>query len=224
MGEIRRLAHSSVLLKSNGDRIYIDPYRPDPLPEKVKKFYEKPEKADLLLITHSHHDHCDPNTFKEVIRENTRIVAPKNCAEKIEHSFVSLRPEETSSFDDIKIEATHAYNIKRKRDSGEPFHPKGEGVGYLITIDNKTIYHPGDTESIPEMEDIEEVDIAFLPIDGTYTMDIEEAIEAAKTIGPHIAIPFHERDADPKKFKRKLEGESEIEVKILEEGGKYQLD
>jgi len=224
MVEIRRLIHSSVLVKGEEKKIYIDPYRPDPLPEGIKEFYEEPDKADLLLITHGHHDHCDPDTFKKMMRGNTKIVAPENCAKKMEHPCFNLQPEGSSSFDGVKIQATQAYNLKRKRDSGEPFHTKGEGVGYLITISNKTIYHPGDTENIPEMEEIEGVDIAFLPIDGTYTMDIEEAVEAAKTIGPQIAIPFHERDADPEKFKRKLESESEIKAKILGEGENYRFD
>ncbi len=218
MGEIRRLAHSSVLFKADGKNIYIDPYRPDELSEEVKDFYESPVKADLLLITHPHHDHCDPTTFQDMLTEKTKIVAPDSCEEKIEENLTSIRPVENLTFDGIKIEATHAYNLKRKRDSGEPFHPKGEGVGYLITNEGKTIYHPGDTEKIPEMENIEGVDIAFLPIDGTYTMDIDEAVEAAKLIEPEMVIPFHERDADPGEFKRKLESESEIKVKVLSEG------
>jgi len=218
MGEIRRLAHSSVLLKGGGKNIYIDPYRPDELSEEVKKFYEDPVEADLLLITHPHHDHCDPKTFQKMLTEKTKIVAPPSCDEKIEENFNSLKPGENSTFDGVEIEATHAYNLKRKRDSGEPFHPKGEGVGYLITMDRKNIYHPGDTENVPEMKRIENVNTAFLPIDGTYTMDIDEAVEAAKAIGPESVIPFHERDADPKKFKRKLESESGIKVKVLNEG------
>jgi len=223
MGEIRRLAHSSVLLKADGNNIYIDPYRPDELSEVVKEFYENPLKGDLLLITHPHHDHCDPKTFKEMLTKKTEIVAPDSCGEKIEENLTSLQPGEKSTFDGIEIEATYAYNLKRKRDTGEPFHPKGEGVGYLITIDEKTIYHPGDTENIPEMRNVENVNIAFLPIDGTYTMDIDEAIEAAKAIGPEMVIPFHERDADPEEFKRKLESESEIKVKVLSEGEALQF-
>ncbi|MEF8835434.1 MAG: MBL fold metallo-hydrolase [Candidatus Thermoplasmatota archaeon] len=218
MSEIKRLAHSSVLIRSGEKNIYIDPYRPGSLPRGLEKFYEEPEKADILLITHPHHDHCDPETFEKMLSEKTTVIASEDCTEKIDHDFTSLQPGDSSTFDGIDIEATHAYNIKRKRDSGEPFHPKGEGVGYIITIDGKTIYHPGDTENIPEMEDIEGVDIAFLPIDGTYTMDIEEAVNAAKAIAPNIVIPFHERDADPENFKRKVESESEIEVKTVDEG------
>lgn len=218
MSEIRRLAHSSVLLKGDEKNIYIDPYRPDSLSEKISKLYEEPEKADLLLITHPHHDHCDPTTFQRLLSEKTKIIAPDSCEKKIDDDFISLQPAQTFSYDSVKIEATHAYNMKRKRDSGEPFHPKGEGVGYLVTVHDKTIYHPGDTENIPEMADIENVDIAFLPIDGTYTMDIDEAVEAAIVIGPKQVIPFHERDAEPENFKKRLESKSEIKVNIVKEG------
>lgn len=223
MNEIKRLAHSSVLIRSGEKNIYIDPYQPDSLTGDLKKFYEEPEKADILLITHPHHDHCDPKTFEKMLSEETKLLASADCAEKIDHGFTSLKPGDRTTIDGIDIEATHAYNIKRKRDSGEPFHPKGEGLGYIITLDGKTVYHPGDTENIPEMEDIEGVDIAFLPIDGTYTMNIDEAVEAAKTIGPNTVIPFHERDKDPEKFKKKLESESDIEVKTVSEGEKLQL-
>ncbi|MEF8875032.1 MAG: MBL fold metallo-hydrolase [Candidatus Thermoplasmatota archaeon] len=223
MDEIKRLAHSSVLIRAGEKNIYIDPYRLDSLTGDLKRFYEEPEKADILLITHPHHDHCDTETFEKMLSERTSVIASENCAEKIAHDFTSLQPGERTTIDSIDIRAKHAYNLKRKRDSGEPFHPKGKGVGYLITVDEKTIYHPGDTEKIPEMEGIEEVDVAFLPIDGTYTMDIDEAVDAAKTIRPDMVIPFHEREADPEKFKRKLENESEIEIKILDNGEVLQV-
>ncbi|MFP4002065.1 MAG: MBL fold metallo-hydrolase [Thermoplasmata archaeon] len=223
MSEIKRLAHSAVLIKADGKHIYIDPYSPDSLSEEIEEFYQSPYKADILLITHPHHDHCDPETFEKLLDEKSEIIASEQCGEKIDQEFTTLQPGEEVTMDGVNIKATHAYNVKRKRDSGDPFHPKGEGRGYLITIDGNTIYHPGDTEHIPEMEDLEEIDIAFLPIDGTYTMDIEEAVEAAKTIGSPTVIPFHERDADPERFKRKLESESEIEVIILGEGEKLNI-
>ncbi len=216
--EIRRLAHSSVLIRSEEKNIYIDPYRPDSLSGDIDEFYEDPDKADVLLISHKHHDHCDKETFRKMLDEQTTIIAPENCEGEIDQEFVSLNPEENFANDWLKIKSTHAYNIKRKRDSGEPFHQKGDGVGYLITIGGKTIYHPGDTEKIPEMEHLQDVDVAFLPIDGTYTMDIDEAVEAAKIISPKIVIPFHERDAAPKRFKIKLESESDLEVNLLCEG------
>ena len=218
MTEIKRIAHAFIMIKTDDKTIYIDPYFTDSMPEKIKEFYQNPEKADLLLITHEHHDHCDPSTFENMITEDTKIVAPENCRSKINRNFTAVKVGDTTSYEGIRIEVVPAYNIKRKRDSGEPFHPKGEGVGYMITIKDKTIYHPGDTENIPEMKDIDDVDIAFLPIDGTYTMDIDEAVEAAKVIGPNTIIPIHERDANPAEFKDKVENETDTEVLILGEG------
>lgn len=215
MIEIRKIAHASVLIKTDNKDIYIDPFCSDSFPEEVKEFYENLEEADLLFLTHGHHDHCDPSAFENMLTEDTVILAPANCRDKINRNFTDIKPGYMRTINGIKIEAVHAYNVKRKRDSGEPFHPKGEGVGYVINVDDKTIYHPGDTENIPEMKDLEGIDVAFLPIDGTYTMDIDEAAEAAKVIRPNIVIPIHERDADPEEFKKKLEAETDIEVKAM---------
>ncbi len=223
MIEIKRLTHSSVLIRSGDMKIYIDPYMPDTPTEKVKKIYRDLEKGDVILITHPHHDHCDPETFEDMLKEESKIIASVACEDKIEHDFIGLEIGDDLTIDGIEIKSTHAYNVKRKRDSGEPFHPKGEGMGYLITIDDYTIYHPGDTEKIPEMEELKGIDLAFLPIDGTYTMNIDEAVRAAKTIESNIVIPFHEREADPEEFKKRLGSEDEIIVKLLQEGESLQI-
>ncbi|MBS3816939.1 MAG: MBL fold metallo-hydrolase [Candidatus Thermoplasmatota archaeon] len=218
MAEIENIGHSTVMIKTDEKTIYIDPFYADSLPKSVKEFYEEAEKADVLLITHGHHDHCDPSTFKKLLDKNTKIVAPEICSEKIDRDLITVKPGDTVNLNGIEVRAVHAYNRKRKRDSGEPFHPKGEGVGYLIDLDEKTVYHPGDTEKIPEMENFPEIDTAFLPIDGTYTMKIDEAVEAAKIIRPNVVIPFHERDVDPEKFRDELESETKIEVKLSRKG------
>lgn len=216
MVEVRRIAHASVQIKSENNIIYIDPYYADSFPKEVKSFYEGAEEADLILITHHHHDHCDPSTIEHLIGEKTEIVAPEKCFDRIDDKFITVEPDTSLKFDELGIKAVHAYNQKRKRDSGEPFHIKGEGVGYVIELDEKNIYHPGDTEKIPEMKDIEDIDLMFLPIDGTYTMDVIEAVEMGKMIDPSIAIPFHEKDTDPQKLKERLEQVTDIDVKILD--------
>lgn len=114
-------------------------------------------------------------------------------------------------------------DVRARTASGKLWHIKGEGVGYLITIDEKTIYHAGDTEFIPEMENLGNVDVALLPIDGTLTMNIDEAIAAAKTINPKVVIPMHDRDADLEEFKMKCEANTGTKVVPLKIGGTYQL-
>ncbi|MFP4609268.1 MAG: MBL fold metallo-hydrolase, partial [Candidatus Aenigmatarchaeota archaeon] len=215
MPEIEKIGHASMKIKVEGKNIYVDPFCTDSLPEKVKEFYDRAEKADILLITHGHHDHCDPSTFQKLLKEDTEIAAPEVCSDKIDEGFTTVNPGDVIELKGITIRVVPAYNQKRKRESGEPFHPKGDGVGYVIRAEEKNIYHPGDTEYIPEMEELGEVHTAFLPIDGTYTMDIDEAVEAAKTIRPTIVVPIHERDADPNEFKNKLEKEIDIEVKLM---------
>ncbi len=213
MTEIERIGHSSVSIETDDKNIYIDPFYTESMRNEVKDFYDNAGKADVLLITHEHHDHCHPETYQKLLKDETRIIAPEICSGSIDRNYTQVKLGDTIELNGIKIETVHAYNIKRKRDSGEPFHPKGEGVGYLVTTEDETIYHPGDTEKIPEMEEFGEVTTAFLPIDGTYTMDIDEAVQAAKVIEPEVVIPFHERDVDPKKFKDRLEKETDIEVK-----------
>ncbi len=202
-------------IKTAHKNIYIDPYYTDSMPDEVNKLYEEGEKADILLLTHGHHDHCDPHTFETVLSKDTKIVAPKSCSDKIKGEFITVKPGDVIKLDDIEIKTVHAYNRKRKRDSGEPFHPRGEGVGYLITVEGKTIYHSGDTENISEMNDLGKVYTAFLSIDGIYTMDMEKTVQAAKVIRPSIVIPFHERDVDRNRFKHMLEKQTDIKVNLM---------
>ncbi len=224
MVNIQRLAHASVLIRGENKTIYVDPYRPEDLSEEVKGLYEEPERADILLITHEHQDHCDPSAFKNMLKTTTEIIAPKGCSEKIDKKFHIVEPEDNIKIKDVEIRTTHSYNEKRKRDSGEPFHPKGEGVGYIITIDEKTIYHPGDTENVLELRELDEdIDLAFLPIDGTYTMDVDEAVDLAKFFQPDQVVPFHERDKDLEEFKNKIEKKDITKASILEEGERLEL-
>jgi L-ascorbate metabolism protein UlaG (beta-lactamase superfamily) len=124
----------------------------------------------------------------------------------------------------VSVTAVHAYNVKRFRTPGNPFHPKGAGVGYIITIGNHVIYHAGDTDLIPEMKELGRVDVALLPVGDTYTMDIPEAVEAAKTIKPSIAIPMHTWDKNVDGFKKSLEKTPETKAVILREGEEFVLD
>jgi len=209
---IKWLAHASFQIKAEGKTIYIDPYEG-----------EYSEKADLILVTHSHTDHCDPDKIKNVQKEETVIIAPKDCVSIIGRSVKTLRPGEETSVDNIRVKAVEAYNYKRFRSPGIPHHPKGFGVGYLITAEGKTIYHAGDTDFISEMRKLGPVDVVLLPSGGTYTMDNVEAAEAAMAINPKIVIPMHRWDTNPEEFKKKVEASSNVKVVILQEGEEYKV-
>ena len=209
---IKWLGHSSFMLKAEGKTIYVDPYEG-----------EYSEKADLILVTHSHFDHCDPSKIKKIRQPNTVIIAPEDCASKIGGEVKALKPNQEMAVGKIRVKATEAYNNKRFRTPGNPFHPKGFGVGYLITVRDKTIYHAGDSDLIPEMKQLGHVDVALLPSGGTYTMDNPESAEAALTINPETAIPMHRWDTDPEEFRKKLGSNSHIQVVILSKGEEFQV-
>ena len=213
--EIKWLGHAGFLIK-NFNVIYIDPYN-------IK---ENSEKADLILLTHSHYDHCSVADIKKIIKEGTRIVLTADCQSKIVRFDVPIKldvvePGQELVFGNIKMSVLPAYNIDK------PFHPKDElWVGYFLKINNLLIYHAGDTDVIPEMQKLTGYKqhgkklIALLPIGGRFTMSVEEAVEAAKLIKPDLVIPMHYgsvvgSDEDAKEFKELCEEEN-IKCEILE--------
>ncbi|MCK4809017.1 MAG: MBL fold metallo-hydrolase, partial [Candidatus Aenigmarchaeota archaeon] len=143
------LGHASVMVVSGGKTIYIDPY----------KIPENSPKADIILVTHEHYDHCDPDVIRQLSDNDTKIVAAKGCASKIDGGVTETAAGDSMTVDDVSIKAIQAYNIEK------PYHPKGLGVGYIIKVSDVKIYHAGDTDQIPEMKSLkdENIDIAFLP-------------------------------------------------------------
>jgi L-ascorbate metabolism protein UlaG (beta-lactamase superfamily) len=198
------LGHASFKLESEGKIIYIDPYTGN---------YD--DKADLILITHSHFDHCDPVKVKLIQKDGGTIIAPPDCIKKIGSKITSLRVDEIISIGNIEIKAVKAYNYKRFKAPKKPFHPKNLGVGYLIKLQEKIIYHTGDTDFIPEMKKLKNIYLALIPSGGTYTMDNKEAAEATLSIKPRFVIPMHVWDKDPKEFKRLVEEKAESEIKVI---------
>ncbi len=210
---IKCLAHASFQITSEQKIIYID----------LENSGEASEKADLILVTHSHSDHCDPEKINLVQKIDTVIVAPQDCISKIEGRVKSIRSGEELLIDDVRVRAIEAYNITRFRSPGNPYHPKGSGVGYMIFVEGKTIYHAGDTDFIPEMRQLGHIDVALLPTGDTYTMDNVEAAEAAVVINPKTVIPMHCWSTKREDFKEKVEADSNIKVVLLRDGEEFQL-
>lgn len=128
-----------------------------------------------------------------------------------------MKAGQTAAADDIRIRAIEAYNLPANHPD-KVWHQKGNGIGYLLTAGGRTIYHAGDTDFIPEMKALGPVDIALLPIGGTFTMGLDEAVEATLAIRPKVVISMHARDADPEEFKKKVESALDIEVALLQVG------
>ena len=205
--EITWLGHASWRIKTGGKTIYIDPYEG-----------EYDEKADLILSTHHHDDHCKPDKVELIKKAGTEIIATEECGEKLGTEVLTLKPGDATKIEDVLIEAVEAYNFKRFRSPGNPFHPKGIGVGYLLKAEDKTIYHTGDTDFIEEMKELKDIDLMLVPSGGTYTMDNPEAAEATITINPRMAVPMHIWDTDPSEYKKKVEKGCDTEVKIMKPG------
>lgn len=206
LDQITRLGHASFKIASSAGVIYIDPFK---LPADS-------EKADFIFITHEHFDHCSPEDLKKIVQDSTIIVAPEECAIKINRQFESIKPGDKKTVGNIEAEAVPAYNLDKFREPGLPYHPKEDGkVGYILTIDGKRLYHAGDTDFIDEIKDLENIDVALLPVSGTYVMTAEEAANAANTFKPKTVVPMHYSDIvgsreDAVKFKELFSGYTEI--------------
>ncbi|MGA9351017.1 MAG: MBL fold metallo-hydrolase [Anaerolineae bacterium] len=177
---IHWLGHDTFRIE-NDKIIYIDPY----------ELKGKPPKADLILITHDHSDHCSPDDVAKIAQDDTVIVTIAAAARRLKGDVRVVKPDESLVVQGVPIETVSAYNVNKFRSPGVPFHPKESGhVGFIITVGGKRIYHAGDTDVIPEMDDIE-ADIALVPVGGTYTTTADEAAQAANRIKPKVAIPMH---------------------------------
>jgi L-ascorbate metabolism protein UlaG (beta-lactamase superfamily) len=214
---VKWLGHASFQILAAGKITYVDL-------KKYGKVVETSEKADIILVTHNHGDHCSPEKIEKLSKENTVIIAPKDCVKRLKGNVKAIKPGEEITVDNMQVVAVEAYNIKRFRSPGKPFHPKGYGVGYLIKAEGKTIYHAGDTDFIPEMRELKGIDLALLPTGDKYTMDNTEAAEAAVAIKPKTAMPMHTWETDRNEFKTKVEAKSKIKVILLQEGEEYRLN
>ncbi len=204
--KITPLYHASTLIEAGGKTIYLDPSAP-------AKFTGLP-KADLILITDIHPDHMNPASIAEVSKPGTEILA----APAVVKTVTSAKPignGETKTWERWGIEAIPAYNLTRGPAPGKLFHDKGRGNGYVLTYGGKRFYFSGDTEGIPEMRALKNIDVAFVCMNLPYTMTPDEAADAVKAFHPKVVIPYHYRGSDLSDFKDRLEG-SGIEVRVLD--------
>lgn len=204
--EITFIGHGTLMFKFDGKIIHVDPV-------SREADYTLLPKADLVLVTHEHGDHLDAENLNLIKKENTKLVLTEKCNQKIDAGIV-MKNGETKTFDGIKIEAVPAYNLVHKRDNGKPFHPKGEGNGYVITFGDKKVYVAGDTENIPEMKSLKNIDVAFLPMNLPYTMTPEMVADAARAFKPKILYPYHYGNTDPNELVDLLKEVKDIEVRI----------
>jgi L-ascorbate metabolism protein UlaG (beta-lactamase superfamily) len=204
--KITPLYHASTLIEAGGKTIYLDPAKPAKLAGLPK--------ADLILITDIHGDHMDPASIKEVSKAETEILAPPAVVQTVT-AAKPMGNGETKNWQGWTIDAVPAYNLKRGPAPGKLFHDKGRGNGYVLTYGGKRLYFSGDTEGVPEMRALKNIDVAFVCMNLPYTMPPDEAADAVKTFHPKIVIPYHYRGSDLSGFTKGLEGTG-IEVRLLE--------
>jgi L-ascorbate metabolism protein UlaG (beta-lactamase superfamily) len=179
-----------------------------------------PYKADVLLISHEHFDHLSEDDIKRFASPATTIVAPKICEESLKahgQEKVFVKPGAKVEVKGVKIEAIPAYNLNKFREPGKVFHPKDDGrVGYIVTLDGVRFYQAGDSDATPELKSVD-VDVAFLPVSGTYVMTAEEAAEAARGMKAEVVVPMHYQSivgtkADAERFKQLLGGSKTVQI------------
>src|SRR3954465_14094372 len=205
--KITPITHGTVMFEFGGKVIAVDPI-------SMGVDWSKYPKADWIFITDIHGDHYDPKAIDMIKKESTKFVAPQVVAEKIPGSML-MKNGEAKEFDGVRVEAIPMYNLKRGPSEGKFFHDKGRGNGYVLTYGGKRFYISGDTEGVPEMRALKNIDVAFVCMNLPYTMPPDEAADAVKAFKPKVVIPYHYRGSDLSVFQKALEGTG-IEVRLLE--------
>ncbi len=204
--KITFIGHGTLMFTFGGKVIHVDPV-------SKETDYTKLPKADLILVTHHHGDHLDVKALDFLRTEKTVLVLTEICSQQVKGGMV-MKNGEVKNIAGLKIEAMPAYNLVHMRSEGKPFHPKGEGNGYVITFGDKRVYVAGDTENIPEMKKLEKIDVAFLPMNLPYTMTPEMVADGAKAFKPRVLYPYHFGETDTSKLLGLLKDSKEIEVRI----------
>ncbi len=201
--KITFIGHGSLMFSHAGKVIHVDPTT------MVYADYASLPKADLVLVTHEHGDHMDVKAIDAIRTPDTKIVSNAASAKTLTDAVV-MNNGDSQTVAGISIEAVAAYNLDK------PFHPKGNGNGYILIFDNKRVYVAGDTENVPEMKALKNIDIAFLPMNQPYTMTSEQVADAAKAFRPKVLYPYHYQfgDADTDTLVDLMKGEKDIEIRI----------
>ena len=209
--KITPIYHACLLIEGGGKAIYIDPAKP--------AVFTGLPKADLILITHEHADHVDQDqaSIKTIVKSDTQIWAPVAVTKFVTKASV-ISNGQTKKLGEWTIEAIPAYNLQRGPGNGQYYHPKGNGNGYVLSYGGKRFYISGDTENIPEVRALKNIDVAFVCINLPYTMTVDEAADAVKAFHPKVVFPYHYRANPPtdlQAFRQKLQGTG-IEVRLLD--------
>lgn len=205
--EITPIMHASVQLEYDGKVIHVDPVS--------QGDYSSAPKADLILVTDIHQDHLDPALIQKLSKPGTALVVPQAAADQVEGETVMANGE-TRTVAGVPIEAVPMYNLKRGPEAGKLYHDKGRGNGYILTLGGKRLYFAGDTACTPEMKALQNIDVAFVPMNLPYTMPPAEAAECVRAFAPKIVYPYHYRGQDVSEFAAALESSPGIEVRIRE--------
>jgi L-ascorbate metabolism protein UlaG (beta-lactamase superfamily) len=200
------IGHATLVVTYGDTVIHVDP-----VGEHAD--YAKLPKADIVLVTHEHSDHLDPEAIAKVRTPATAIVVAARCAGKVAGSIV-LQNGDSRAVKGIRVEAVPAYNVVHMRAPGAPFHSKGDGNGYVLTLGTRKLYVAGDTENTREMKSLKRIDVAFLPMNLPYTMTPEMVADAAMAFRPKVLYPYHFGDTDTKRIQDLLASVKDIEVRI----------
>jgi L-ascorbate metabolism protein UlaG (beta-lactamase superfamily) len=200
------VGHGTLVLQWAGKVLHVDP---------VGEYadYAQMPKADLVLITHEHRDHLDAKALAAIRTGKTTVIVPEASASQVPGAQV-MRNGDTQTVEGLRLEAVPAYNLVHMRSPGTPYHPKGRGNGYVLTVGALRVYVAGDTENTPEVKALRGIDVAFLPMNLPFTMTPEMAADAARAIRPKVLYPYHFGDSDPGRLVALLKDVPEVEVRI----------
>ncbi len=207
-GDLRMyfINHGTLMFEFNKLTLHVDPVG------RAADYSNMPQ-ADIVLVTHHHGDHLDKETIGQISKTGTKIVLTQACYDQVQIGEI-LKNGASISIKGIKIEAVPAYNLTHKRGNGEPYHPKGIGNGYVINFGDKRVYIGGDTENFPEMRQLKNIEVAFLPMNLPFTMTPEMVADAVSMFYPKILYPYHYGQSDTEKLADLLKNQSDTELRI----------